>query len=88
MGNPFDGIQNLVVFVSENQVTVFAHDFQNQVFHSHVAHFVGRFHFDDDDTLEIGLADIDDFTAGNVFAQYHAEQWCCHGVFSGVCIRG
>ena len=84
VGNTLDGIQNLIVFVCKNQVAVFAHDFQNQVFHSHVAHFVGRLHFDDDDTFKVWLANVNDFAACNVFAQYHAEQWCCHGVFSGV----
>ena len=40
---------------------MFAHDFQNEVFRCDIAHFVGRFHADDDDTLKIWLNDVNDF---------------------------
>ena len=82
MSDPLDGVQNFAVLIGQNQVAVFAHDLQNEVFRCDIAHFIGGFYADDDDTFKIRLHDVNDFTAGDMFTHDHAEQRRSHGVFS------
>ena len=74
----FDTVDDLTLIVTENDIAVFSHDLNNQVFPAEVAKFVEMFNRKMNDTLKSRLPDINNAAATDMFAQKHTEVWGGH----------
>ena len=72
-GNPFDAVDNHIIFIAENNIAVFSHDFHDKFFLAKVAHLVQMFYLDMDNTLQTGLGDTCNTSVLQMLAQEHTK---------------
>ena len=69
----FDTVQNLIVFIAEDNIAVFSHNLHNQIFCAEIAQFVQVFYSKTNDSFHSRLGDGDDPPAANMLSQQHTE---------------
>ena len=75
-GDVLDAVDDLFVFIQEDQVAVFAHQLDDQCMPAQIPHFIQVFHLKAEDALETGLRHGQNAPVLQMFAQKHAESRC------------
>ena len=74
----FDTVNDLTLIVTENDIAVLSHNFNDQVFPAKVTKFVEMFNRKMNDTLKSRLPDINNAAAADMFTKKHTEVWGSH----------
>ena len=67
-GHMFDTVDDLVLFVTEDNVAVFSHDLHNQIFGTQITEFIQMFNSKTDDPLHTRLFDGDDLATSDMLS--------------------
>ena len=74
----FDTVNDLTLIVTENNIAVFSHDLDDQIFPAEVTKFIEMFNCKMNNTLKSRLPDINNAAAADMFAKKHTEVWGSH----------
>ena len=72
-GNMLDAVQNHSVFIAENNIAVFSHDFNYQGLLTQITHFVQMFYVDSDNAFQARLGNARNSPVLQMLAQEHTE---------------
>ena len=74
----FDAVNNFSITVTENDIAVFSHDLDDQIFPAEVTKFIEMFNCKMNDTFKSRLPDINNAAAADMFTKKHTEVWGSH----------
>ena len=74
----FDTVNDLTLIVTENNIAVFSHDLDDQIFPAEVTKFIEMFNCKMNNTLKSRLPDINNAAAADMFTKKHTEVWSSH----------
>ena len=72
-GDVLDAVDDGLIFIAENNIAVFSHQFQNQILAPQISHIVIVLDLKVDNPLQPGLPDPQDLSVSHMLAQQHTE---------------
>ena len=72
-GDVFDAVDDGLIFIAENNIAVFSHQFQNQILAPQISHIVIVLDLKVDNPLQLRLPDPQDLSVSHMLAQQHTE---------------
>ena len=73
----FDTIKNHPVFIAENNIAVFSHQFDNKIFLTWIAKFIQMFQLKFYNTLQARLRYTSNSRTAQMLAKKHTKIGCC-----------
>ena len=78
-GHMFDTVYNGIPIVTEDNIAVFSHNFNEQRLLAQITQFIQMFYINTDDAFQTRLSDSKDLPVLDIFAQQHTEIGGSHG---------
>ena len=66
--DPLDAVNALKLFIRENDIRIFAHQLDDEVFLAQIPHFIQVLKFEAYDTFEVGLFNLQDSCTAQVLS--------------------
>ena len=76
-----DAVDDDSIGITENNITVLAHQLNNQCFGAQIAHLIEMLNLKVDDTLHMRLVNTCNTSVCDMLAQHHTEIRCGHGAW-------